>query len=29
MKGGVRIRELKVEEESLEDIFLETVYRRE
>ncbi|BAI61058.1 ABC transporter ATP binding protein [Methanocella paludicola SANAE] len=29
MKSGVRIRELKVEEESLEDIFLETVYRRE
>jgi hypothetical protein len=25
----VRIRELKIEEESLEDIFLETVYRRE
>lgn len=29
MKSGVRIREIKVEEESLEDIFLETVYRRE
>lgn len=29
MNSGVRIREIKVEEESLEDIFLETVYRRE
>lgn len=27
--NNVRIRELKIEEESLEDIFLETVYRRE
>lgn len=29
IKNNVRIRELKIEEESLEDIFLETVYRRE
>jgi len=29
MKSGTRIREIKVEEESLEDLFLETVYRRE
>ncbi len=29
IKNNVRIRELMIEEESLEDIFLETVYRRE
>ena len=29
IKNNVRIRELKIEEESLEDIFLETVYRRD
>ena len=29
IRNNVRIRELKIEEESLEDIFLETVYRRD